>query len=98
MPLRATRGQGSATPLGLVAPAGAGLPIQVGSASPGAVAEVSQTSSHGAAGPALPRSARERAAALAHSHKQALGLLTVLLVVAFVTGVLHLALRRRGRR
>jgi len=81
-----------------VALAGAGLPVLIGSASPGAAPLVSQASSHGVGGPALPRADRGRTAAIAHSHRQALGLLTVLLIVALVPVVLQLALRRRGRR
>ena len=90
--------QGSATPLGLVAAAGAGVPVQIGSTSPGVAVQVSQTSSHGTAGPVVPRADRERAAALARDQRQALALLTTLLVIALVPVVLHLALRRRGRR
>lgn len=91
--------QGSVTALGLVAPAGAGMPIQIGSASPSAPAQVSsQASAYGSAGPVVPRADRQRAAALARDHRQALALLTTLLVIALVPVVLRLALRRRGRR
>ena len=91
--------QGSVTALGLVTPAGAGMPIEIGSASPSApVRASSQTSAYGSARPVVPRADRQRAAALARDHRQALALLTTLLIIALVPVVLHLALRRRGRR
>jgi len=92
--------QGSATALGLVAPAGAAVPIQIGPPSPGAPAQVSspRTSSRDSAGPVVSRADRQRDAALARDHRQALALLTTLLVIALVPVVVHLALRRRGRR
>lgn len=91
-------GRGPAMPPASVALAGTGIPIQIGPASPGAVAPESQISTDGGGGRALPRADRDRTAAVAHSHRQTIQLLTVLLIVALVPVVLQVALRRRGRR
>lgn len=91
--------QGSVSALDLAAPAGAGMPIQIGSPSLSAPAKVSsQASAYGSTGPVVPRPDHQRAAALARDRRRALALLTTLLIIALVPVVLHLALRRRGRR